>query len=136
MTLTNKQRRARGLDQVAPLPVGRLPWKARDILRQHSDGSSELLRWAIDDADGNEMVSDFEREDLRDQVIKAVNLMRSAGKAPLKPAEGYLDPMSILSDAVEILLVVLEDREEAIGDKDEVLRDLIKRVKKVVAAHG
>jgi hypothetical protein len=131
--MTKQQRRARGLDHPAPpSPAGRLPWKARDVMRQHEDGSTELLRWSIIDADGNEIIADFEREDLRTQVLNSVNLLRSAGATPLTADEAYREPMSILRDAVEILPVALVSRERDIDDKDGILRDLIKRIKKVV----
>lgn len=131
MTMTNKQKRARGLDRPAPPPpAGALPWKGRDVLRIMSDGSSELLRSAIVDAKGNELVHDVYSEAHRDRIVAAVNLHRSAG-GTLGAREAYLDPLSILQDAIEILPVVLEEREEAVGEKDPVLRDLVKRVKLV-----
>lgn len=37
----------------------------------------------------------------------------------------------ILEDALHILPVVLEDREQVNGEKDEVLRDLIARIKRI-----
>lgn len=135
MTMTKKQRRARGLDRATATPSpkpGRLPWKARDVLRYFEDGSSELLRWAVVDADGREIIEDFDSEELRNHVVAAVNLHRSVFGELLDPKIAYLDPMSILQDAVEILSVVLEEREEDRG-KDPVLRDLVKRVTKAVA---
>lgn len=52
----------------------------------------------------------------------------------LTEEQAYLDPMSILRDAAEILDVLLEDREQVIGEECEVTRDLIKRVKGAIAA--
>lgn len=45
------------------------------------------------------------------------------------PRAQYLDPLSILEDSSEILDAVLDERERVNGEKDEVLRDLIKRIK-------
>jgi len=41
----------------------------------------------------------------------------------------YKNPRDILRDGVEILEAVLTDREAANGEKDEIFRDYVKRVK-------
>lgn len=108
---------------------GALPWRARDTERRMADGSTELLRWSVVDAHGNEMIADMPDAEQRQRVIAAVNALPSAIGRPLPPDVDYLDPMSILLAARDILPVALEAREEAIGEKDDVLRDLIRRVK-------
>lgn len=117
--------------------VGRLPWKKHDVVRRFEDGHTELLRWAILDANNQEVAIDFSSEEARDRAVAAVNLHRSAADTQISPKEAYLDPMSILRDAREILATVLEDREELYG-RDPILRDLVRRVRKAttVAASG
>lgn len=119
------------IDRVVLNRVGAIPWKARDVLRRADDGSTELVRAAIIDAEGNEVVLDVFNERERDRIVNAVNFAKSAA-GDLDPGECYLDPFSILLDAADILPTVLSERERDIGEKDEVLRDLVKRIKAIV----
>jgi hypothetical protein len=45
------------------------------------------------------------------------------------PNADYFDPSAVLRDSVEILEIVADEREELNGEADDVLRDLIKRIK-------
>lgn len=134
MTKTKKQKAAHGIGRPAVIQPGALPWRGKDIVRHMPDGSTELLRWSVVDANGNEVIADMPEAALRDRVVEAVNLHRSAGGRHLSASESYLDPMSILHDARDILPHAARMIEEVQGEKDEVLRDLVKRVKRVTKA--
>lgn len=71
----------------------------------------------------------------------AALLPHSESAKAVKPADVALILLAptlfdIAQDAVPILEVVLEEREEEIGEEDEVLRDLIDRFRSAIAKAG
>lgn len=49
------------------------PWKGRNVYRSNDDGSTELLRHAVVDARGAEVIYDVRNEIARDAIVRAVN---------------------------------------------------------------
>lgn len=75
------------------------PWTASDICRRNDDGSTEVLRHAIRDAKGNEVVSDVGTADARDLIVCSVNA-RDDMLAAMKEAEDkLLWAKAVLDDA-------------------------------------
>lgn len=88
-------------------------------------------QWAIDTASLDQLA------DLESRMVGIGGNLQQVGQwsatdpeAP-NPRAQYLDPLAILEDAADILDAVLSERERANGEEDEVLRDLVRRVKLV-----
>lgn len=75
-------------------------------------------------ADGDEAATVF------DAINTYIDI--AAHPRPLTPQEEYLDPVCILRDAVEILDVLIDNAEAISCDRDEVARDLLKRVRQTL----
>lgn len=73
---------------------------------------------------------DASGENIRAKGLALTNSEEAKANARLIAAAP--DMLAIHRDSVEVLEIVLEEREEIVGE-DEVLRDLISRIKEVVA---
>lgn len=70
----------------------RTPWSASDVCRRHDDGSTEVIRHAIRDARGQEVVTDVETAEARDLIVRTVNTHDEMLEA-LREAETVLNAL-------------------------------------------
>lgn len=88
-------------------------------------------QWAIDVATLDQLADLEARMVGIGSNLQQVGQWSSFDPESANPRAQYLDPLAILEDSVDILDVALRERERSNGDKDEVLRDLVKRIKLV-----
>lgn len=97
---------------MAPNPEA---WRVREVTKFHRDDEHTTLE-ALEIWSGDNL------------VCGDVDTEEHARHIALTPTM-----LAILQDSVEIIAVARESREEMIGEKDDVLRDLERRIRKAVA---
>lgn len=90
------------------------PWSASDVCRRHDDGSTEVIRHAIRDARGQEVVTDVETVETRDLIVRAVNTheeMLEALKAIVAATQSSVPDAEAAGRASEIALAAIANAE-------------------------
>lgn len=108
--------------------------ECKDVRNALDRAARRLEQQARELFDAGDYNAEFPYEDAR-LIRRAQQLVAASGdgREVMNPRWGTISWGEIASDALYILPVVLEEREEEAGEQDDVLRDLIDRIKRGAA---